>query len=290
MSLLASASACPAPPLSADAVEPERQLGADRQPRPDVQGVWSVACGLRGPSEGLAGLRVARGAAMVPFCTLLACSLLVCLLIMRSSCFRRIPIEGEGMAESVISHHARSHRHPLPLQLYDVRMQRELISFRGHNRDVTYAAWHPLHEELFVSGGFPWRSGLCLAARCAVLCCAVLRCAALCGSGLGSFFRRLLLGWVCGPPRGRVRALRCAAIPTKPLACSRNGFTIFWLAAQLLWLLPVQFIAGAPPCRWPRWLHDLLAGKPPGAPGALSPWGGSGKQQGRMPASPLGSS
>lgn len=41
----------------------------------------------------------------------------------------------------------------LSLQLYDVRMQRELISFRGHNRDVTYAAWHPLHEELFVSGG-----------------------------------------------------------------------------------------------------------------------------------------
>ncbi len=43
---------------------------------------------------------------------------------------------------------------PPCLQLYDVRMQRELISFRGHNRDVTYAAWHPLHEELFVSGGW----------------------------------------------------------------------------------------------------------------------------------------
>lgn len=42
---------------------------------------------------------------------------------------------------------------PPPLQLFDVRMQRELVSFRGHNRDVTHASWHPTHEELFVSGG-----------------------------------------------------------------------------------------------------------------------------------------
>ena len=39
------------------------------------------------------------------------------------------------------------------VQLYDIRMLKELASFRGHNRDVTYASWHPLHEELFVSGG-----------------------------------------------------------------------------------------------------------------------------------------
>ena len=39
------------------------------------------------------------------------------------------------------------------LQLYDIRMLKELASFRGHNRDVTYASWHPVHEELFVSGG-----------------------------------------------------------------------------------------------------------------------------------------
>ena len=38
--------------------------------------------------------------------------------------------------------------------MYDVRVQRELASFRGHNRDVISAAWHPLHEDLFVSGGY----------------------------------------------------------------------------------------------------------------------------------------
>ncbi|GAB4820925.1 hypothetical protein N2152v2_007971 [Parachlorella kessleri] len=39
-------------------------------------------------------------------------------------------------------------------KVYDVRVQRELASFRGHNRDVISAAWHPLHEDLFVSGGY----------------------------------------------------------------------------------------------------------------------------------------
>lgn len=35
-----------------------------------------------------------------------------------------------------------------------MRVQQELASFTGHNRDVISAAWHPLHEELFVSGGY----------------------------------------------------------------------------------------------------------------------------------------
>lgn len=52
-------------------------------------------------------------------------------------------------------------------QLYDVRMQRELASFRGHNKDVTYATWHPLHEELFVSGA-------CLGCRTGFPCCWLL--------------------------------------------------------------------------------------------------------------------
>lgn len=37
-------------------------------------------------------------------------------------------------------------------QVWDLRTQRELGSFRGHNRDVVTAAWHPQHEELFASG------------------------------------------------------------------------------------------------------------------------------------------
>lgn len=39
-------------------------------------------------------------------------------------------------------------------KVYDVRVQREMATFTGHNRDVTVASWHPLHEELFVSGGY----------------------------------------------------------------------------------------------------------------------------------------
>jgi hypothetical protein len=75
-------------------------------------------------------------------------------------------------------------------QVYDVRMQREMASFRGHNRDVTTASWHPTHEELFVSGerlfinkccAVSCRAALrCAALRCAVLCCAVLCYAVLC--------------------------------------------------------------------------------------------------------------
>lgn len=38
-------------------------------------------------------------------------------------------------------------------RVYDVRMQREAAAFVGQGRDVTCAAWHPMHEELFCSGG-----------------------------------------------------------------------------------------------------------------------------------------
>ncbi|KAF3771517.1 Flowering time control protein [Nymphaea thermarum] len=40
------------------------------------------------------------------------------------------------------------------LQLYDIRAMKELESFRGHRKDVTALAWHPFHEEYFVSGSF----------------------------------------------------------------------------------------------------------------------------------------
>ena len=33
-------------------------------------------------------------------------------------------------------------------------MLRELATFRGHAKDVTSAAWHPFHEDLFVSGSY----------------------------------------------------------------------------------------------------------------------------------------
>ncbi|EIE19507.1 WD40 repeat-like protein [Coccomyxa subellipsoidea C-169] len=39
-------------------------------------------------------------------------------------------------------------------KVYDARMLRELATFRGHVKDVTSAAWHPIHEDLFVSGSY----------------------------------------------------------------------------------------------------------------------------------------
>ena len=42
----------------------------------------------------------------------------------------------------------------LTAQVTDMRTQKEIATYRGHNRDVTCAAWHPLHEELFASGGY----------------------------------------------------------------------------------------------------------------------------------------
>ncbi|KAK3006361.1 hypothetical protein RJ639_016614 [Escallonia herrerae] len=40
------------------------------------------------------------------------------------------------------------------IKLYDIRAMKELESFRGHRKDVTALAWHPFHEEYFVSGSF----------------------------------------------------------------------------------------------------------------------------------------
>ena len=37
-------------------------------------------------------------------------------------------------------------------QVWEVRMQRALQDFKGHNEPVTTSAWHPKHEDLFVSG------------------------------------------------------------------------------------------------------------------------------------------
>ncbi|KXJ05123.1 pre-mRNA 3' end processing protein WDR33, partial [Exaiptasia diaphana] len=39
------------------------------------------------------------------------------------------------------------------LKLFDIRMMKELQSFRGHKREATAIAWHPIHESLFASGG-----------------------------------------------------------------------------------------------------------------------------------------
>lgn len=40
------------------------------------------------------------------------------------------------------------------VQVFDVRMMRKLAVFRGHQADVTCAAWHPWHEDLCVSGSY----------------------------------------------------------------------------------------------------------------------------------------
>jgi WD40 repeat protein len=37
-------------------------------------------------------------------------------------------------------------------QVHDIRMKRDLHMYKHPGRDVTCAAWHPLHEELFASG------------------------------------------------------------------------------------------------------------------------------------------
>ncbi|VDK44839.1 unnamed protein product [Anisakis simplex] len=39
------------------------------------------------------------------------------------------------------------------IKVYDIRMMREMHSYRGHKKEVTALAWHPVHESLFVSGG-----------------------------------------------------------------------------------------------------------------------------------------
>eukprot|EP00118_Oscarella_pearsei_P007491 m.37002 g.37002 ORF g.37002 m.37002 type:complete len:641 (+) comp32310_c0_seq2:80-2002(+) len=39
------------------------------------------------------------------------------------------------------------------LKLFDIRMMKEMQTFRGHKREATTTAWHPIHESLFASGG-----------------------------------------------------------------------------------------------------------------------------------------
>ncbi|XP_071511323.1 uncharacterized protein [Diadema antillarum] len=38
-------------------------------------------------------------------------------------------------------------------KLFDIRMMKEMNTFRGHKKEATAIAWHPVHENLFVSGG-----------------------------------------------------------------------------------------------------------------------------------------
>ncbi|XP_048581038.1 pre-mRNA 3' end processing protein WDR33 isoform X2 [Nematostella vectensis] len=50
------------------------------------------------------------------------------------------------------------------LKLFDIRAMKELQAFRGHKREATAIAWHPIHENLFASGGSDgaimfWMSG-----------------------------------------------------------------------------------------------------------------------------------
>ena len=40
------------------------------------------------------------------------------------------------------------------LKIFDIRMMKELQTYRGQNRDITSLCWHPVHEDLFVSGGY----------------------------------------------------------------------------------------------------------------------------------------
>lgn len=140
---------------------------------------------------------------------------------------------------------------PIPPQLYDVRMQRELMSFRGHNRDVTYACWHPFHEELFVSGaGCRWF----MFGR---------RAALFDGTGHEQLF-------VPGAGRLQLRKL--------PHPAPLNMVPVWWFCMQLPCMasltreprhgrkLPALDPA-SPCCRRPRRLDDLLAGQPPGATG-----------------------
>jgi len=39
------------------------------------------------------------------------------------------------------------------MKLFDLRTMKELQLFRGHDKEVTSAVWHPFHERMFCSGG-----------------------------------------------------------------------------------------------------------------------------------------
>lgn len=40
------------------------------------------------------------------------------------------------------------------IRCYDIRMLRPFCTFRGHRREVTSLKWHPVHEDMFVSGSY----------------------------------------------------------------------------------------------------------------------------------------
>jgi polyadenylation factor subunit 2 len=40
------------------------------------------------------------------------------------------------------------------IKMYDIRYMKDLYTFRGHTKEVTCLAWHPFHEDLFVSGAY----------------------------------------------------------------------------------------------------------------------------------------
>ena len=40
------------------------------------------------------------------------------------------------------------------LKIFDIRMMKPLQTYKGQNKDITSLCWHPVHEDLFVSGGY----------------------------------------------------------------------------------------------------------------------------------------
>lgn len=40
------------------------------------------------------------------------------------------------------------------IKMFDIRMMKEVQTFRGHKREVFSVSWHPIHETLFASGGY----------------------------------------------------------------------------------------------------------------------------------------
>lgn len=39
------------------------------------------------------------------------------------------------------------------IKVYDIRAMKEMCSLKGHHKEVTSIAWHPLYESVFASGG-----------------------------------------------------------------------------------------------------------------------------------------
>jgi len=39
------------------------------------------------------------------------------------------------------------------VKLFDIRMMKELQTFRAHAKEVDCVAWHPVFDDVFVSGG-----------------------------------------------------------------------------------------------------------------------------------------